>query len=147
MIKTVKTPCIGVCSTGIGDDVCRGCKRYGYEVIHWNAFTQEQKRAIIDRLDLLIKQVLSDKLHIIDIGLLLHTLKVQRIRFDEQAAPENSLFTLLKAGANQIQQPEQHGFRVLRAWQHVSLPELRDIIDADFYTLSSVHFERYFALQ
>ncbi|HMW48455.1 MAG TPA: DUF1289 domain-containing protein, partial [Cellvibrionaceae bacterium] len=23
----VRTPCIGVCSTGIGDVVCRGCKR------------------------------------------------------------------------------------------------------------------------
>ena len=40
----VKTPCIGVCSTGIGDSVCRGCKRFSHEVIDWNSYSQEQKR-------------------------------------------------------------------------------------------------------
>ena len=39
----VKTPCIGVCSTGIGDSVCRGCKRFSHEVIDWNSYSQEQK--------------------------------------------------------------------------------------------------------
>ncbi|MDC1160500.1 DUF1289 domain-containing protein, partial [Luminiphilus sp.] len=24
----IRTPCIGVCSTGVGDVVCRGCKRF-----------------------------------------------------------------------------------------------------------------------
>jgi predicted Fe-S protein YdhL (DUF1289 family) len=36
------TPCIGVCSTGIGDVVCRGCKRYAQEVIHWNGYSEQQ---------------------------------------------------------------------------------------------------------
>ena len=45
--RPVKTPCIGVCSTGIGDAVCRGCKRFSHEVIHWNSYSQDHKRAIV----------------------------------------------------------------------------------------------------
>ena len=33
-MKTVRTPCIGVCSTtSLGDRICRGCKRSNVEVI------------------------------------------------------------------------------------------------------------------
>ena len=44
------TPCIGRCSTTYGDDVCRGCKRYWYEVVNWNRMTKEQKLIIKERL-------------------------------------------------------------------------------------------------
>ena len=49
-LPRVKTPCIGVCSTGIGDSVCRGCKRFSHEVIQWNGYTEEQKRIVDQRL-------------------------------------------------------------------------------------------------
>ncbi|WP_226704400.1 DUF1289 domain-containing protein [Microbulbifer elongatus] len=49
--KKVRTPCIGVCSTGIGDNVCRGCKRFAHEVIDWNAYSEEQRRIIAERRD------------------------------------------------------------------------------------------------
>ncbi|HBX36772.1 MAG TPA: DUF1289 domain-containing protein, partial [Pseudohongiella sp.] len=49
--QPVKTPCIGICSTtSVGDTICRGCKRFAFEVIEWNAFTQSQKQAVVDRL-------------------------------------------------------------------------------------------------
>ncbi|MEO1955257.1 MAG: DUF1289 domain-containing protein, partial [Gammaproteobacteria bacterium] len=38
MTRSVKTPCIGVCSTVFGDEVCRGCKRFQNEVIEWNSY-------------------------------------------------------------------------------------------------------------
>ncbi|MEL0305883.1 MAG: DUF1289 domain-containing protein, partial [Halieaceae bacterium] len=41
----IRTPCIGVCSTGVGDVVCRGCKRFAHEVIDWNGYSPEQKQA------------------------------------------------------------------------------------------------------
>lgn len=45
------TPCIGVCSaTALGDEICRGCGRTFDEVILWNTFTDEQKKAINLRL-------------------------------------------------------------------------------------------------
>ena len=50
-LNPIRTPCIGVCSTGIGDAVCRGCKRFAHEVIDWNGYSQAQKEAIDARLD------------------------------------------------------------------------------------------------
>ena len=29
-----------------GDLVCRGCKRFHYEVINWNGYNEEEKRAV-----------------------------------------------------------------------------------------------------
>ena len=33
MVNRTRTPCVGICSTTYGDDVCRGCKRFSFEVI------------------------------------------------------------------------------------------------------------------
>ncbi len=61
--RTVKTPCIGVCSTGIGDRVCRGCKRFAHEVIHWNSYSNEQKQLIEERLSQFLSQDLRNELN------------------------------------------------------------------------------------
>jgi uncharacterized protein len=50
--KPDDSPCIGVCSTTYGDDVCLGCKRTFDEVHQWNQMTKEQKIAINHRLQL-----------------------------------------------------------------------------------------------
>lgn len=45
-----RSPCIGRCSTSLGDDICKGCKRTAQEVIEWNGYTREQKVVIIERI-------------------------------------------------------------------------------------------------
>ena len=60
----VKTSCIGVCSTGIGDSVCRGCKRFSHEVIDWNSYSDDQKRVIDRRLAGFLSQCVSNKLRV-----------------------------------------------------------------------------------
>lgn len=35
MQQAAETPCIGVCSTAIGDDVCQGCARTFAEISFW----------------------------------------------------------------------------------------------------------------
>lgn len=98
----IKSPCIGVCSTGIGDSVCRGCKRYCHEIIHWNSYREAEKQAIMARLDSLLAQVVSNKIAIFDAGLLRAQLRLQGIRFDERSDPHTWVFLLLKAGATQV---------------------------------------------
>lgn len=44
------SPCIGICSTVLGDEVCRGCGRTFDEVLNWHQYSDEQKRAINQRL-------------------------------------------------------------------------------------------------
>ncbi|MHD0644112.1 DUF1289 domain-containing protein [Pseudomonas aeruginosa] len=37
------SPCIGMCSHNVGDEVCRGCGRTVPEVRDWNGYTSEEK--------------------------------------------------------------------------------------------------------
>ena len=46
----VDTPCIGICSTAIGDSICIGCGRTFDEVNSWNTLTDEEKTKINKRL-------------------------------------------------------------------------------------------------
>ena len=47
MHKTkASTPCLGICSTTYGDDVCKGCKRFVHEVIGWNKYETSEKESI-----------------------------------------------------------------------------------------------------
>ena len=144
IINKVKSPCIGVCSTGIGDEVCRGCKRFANEVINWNAYSESERRAIKDRINSLLAQVVAGKITVFDQDLLEAELSYQNINYDKNANPHCWVFTLLKAGASQISDLEIYGCLVKHEWREVSLAQLRNKIDQDFYTLSCVHFERYF---
>ena len=49
---TPDTPCIAICSTAQGDDVCKGCGRTFDEVQHWPSMTPGEKRATWRRITL-----------------------------------------------------------------------------------------------
>lgn len=140
---TVKTPCIGVCSTGIGDDVCRGCKRFSHEVIHWNSYTAAQKRIIDSRLSGFLSQCVSNKLQVTDKALLQWQLQVQQVRHVEHHDEYCWVFSLLKAGAGQIDNPAEYGFEVDLRFRDTPLAQLKDIIDQEFFILSEAHYQRY----
>ncbi|MEQ9464293.1 MAG: DUF1289 domain-containing protein [Haliea sp.] len=144
MLRTVvKTPCIGVCSTGIGDAVCRGCKRFSHEVINWNGYTHEQKLAIDGRLADFLSRCVSNKLAVVDSALLQWQLQVQQLRFNPDHDEYCQVFSLLKAGAGQIARTEDFGFTVFGEFRELALPQLRDLIDQEFYILSEAYYERY----
>lgn len=139
----VKTPCIGVCSTGIGDSVCRGCKRFSHEVIHWNSYTRAQKQIIDDRLSGFLSQCVSNVLRVTDKALLQWQLDVQQIRYVAHHDANCWAFSLLKAGAQQIDDTAAFGFEVDLRYRELSLVELRELVDQQFYALSEAHYQRY----
>ena len=49
---TPDTPCIAICSTSQGDDVCKGCGRTFDEVQRWTEMTPGQKRESWRRITL-----------------------------------------------------------------------------------------------
>lgn len=62
-----QNPCVGLCSTVYGDLVCRGCKRFRFhEVIQWNGYNEEEKRAVWLRLEQLLVQVMGGKVEVFD---------------------------------------------------------------------------------
>lgn len=144
MFKRVKTPCVGVCSTGIGDQVCRGCKRYAHEVVNWNAYSNEQRLIIARRLEGFLAQVVSNKLRITDQAQLLAAIKHQQVLFNEDQDAYCWVFSLLKAGASQIHDLSVYGLAYQPEWQGTSLVDIKATIDQDYYTLSCAHYDRYF---
>lgn len=139
----VKTPCIGVCSTGIGDNVCRGCKRFAHEVIHWNSFSEEQKRIIDERLDTFLSQVVLNKFRIFSADRLRLQCEAQQIPFPSHKAPAIWVWHLLRAGAGQIDDLAKYGLELDAQFRSTALPELKQMIDREFYLLSEAHYERY----
>ncbi|MDP5210332.1 DUF1289 domain-containing protein [Microbulbifer sp. 2205BS26-8] len=143
MYRKIRTPCIGVCSTGIGDEVCRGCKRFAHEVIDWNAYTEEQRRIIAQRREGYLASAVRSQLEIVDQPLLLAQLKHQQIRFDDRQNPYCWVFELLRAGASQIANPREYGVSPTNQARGLSLEEIRQRIDEDFYALSVSYYQRY----
>ncbi len=144
-LPKVITPCIGVCSTALGDAVCRGCKRYAHEVIRWNSYTQPEKQAIDRRLDELLTAVLSSKVAVTDAALLALRLREQQIKFASHKPPILWVHPLLRVGAAQIEDPAAFGFALLEPHAGSSLPALKAVIEAEYYALSEAHYERYHA--
>ncbi len=142
---SIRTPCIGVCSTGVGDAVCRGCKRFAHEVIDWNGYSHEEKQAIDRRLSMFLAQCVANKFRIIDLSLLQWQLEVQQIRIHAHHDPYCHVFAMLKAGANQIASAEQYGFEIRPAHRGKALSALRDEVDEEFWVLSAAHYDRYIA--
>lgn len=143
LFQGIRTPCIGVCSTGVGDSVCRGCKRFDHEVIQWNGYSNAQKVAIDSRLGELLSSVVAWRFTIFDIDLLESQLKLQQIQYEKNRDAYCWLFELLRAGATQIDNTSQYGFLRLALVKEQSLVAIRQDIDSEFYALSIAHYERY----
>lgn len=50
---TADSPCVGHCTTVLGDDVCRSCLRTFDEVTRWLEMNEEERRAVNRRIALL----------------------------------------------------------------------------------------------
>lgn len=141
--RRLRTPCRGICSTGLGDTVCRGCKRFTHEVIAWNSYSVEQRDSVMGRLEQFMVRILSARCEIVDEELLLRQVRAYKIRFDEEAGPYCWLYDLLRAGAGQITDPLTFGFQPLPAYQTMPLAELFEEAELALFRLSEAHYERY----
>jgi predicted Fe-S protein YdhL (DUF1289 family) len=141
----IKTPCVGLCSTVYGDLVCRGCKRFHHEVIHWNGYNEDEKRVVWLRLEQLLVQVMAAKVEVFDAGKLRQQLELRKIRFVPQQSEYCWAYQLIARGARVINQLEAYGMVLLPEFRDWPLPDLRDAIDREFFLLSEAHYERYIA--
>ena len=143
MSKSVKTPCIGVCSTVFGDEVCRGCKRFQHEIIKWNAYNDIEKRSVLNRLELLKVQIMQSKVVIIDEDLLRSKLHDYKIKFDEDSDSLCWVFDLLRSGSQSIADPSEFGFDLINS-SVLNLSELKKVMEEELFQLSEAHYQRYF---
>ena len=138
-----RTPCIGICSTTYGDDTCRGCRRYREEITSWIKYSDSEKNIINRRLEKFKITILQDKFKIIDAEKFKIALKESRIRFNQDLDPICWIFDLFRnVNVEDINLPD-FGVCLKTDFDSMSLVQLKDDINNEFYDLSEAHYQRY----
>ncbi len=138
MIAThLESPCIGICSTVYGDDVCRGCKRHYLEVINWNGYLDAQKKSINLRLESQIEMVASKFIEITHQDRLKSQLDQVALRPPIYNSPLYWGYELLRLKAKEINDLTVFGLRAQPAYEALSANELFTQIDDELYRFTS----------
>ena len=142
-----RTPCIGVCSTtSVGDSICRGCKRYAFEVIRWNGYLDQEKEAVLRRIEALTVQIMQDKFHIVSVVALQQGMARLKLPFNAQLSPYCWINTLMQKAPLERVVLADFGISVTPALVHLSNQDLAELVDTELLLLCDAHFERYFKL-
>jgi predicted Fe-S protein YdhL (DUF1289 family) len=144
-MSQIRTPCIGICSTtSLGDKICRGCKRFNFEVIRWNSYSDPEKLAIFKRIDLLTEQLLRNKFHIYSVSRLQDVMHDFRYFYHPDLSPYCWMHGLLQKYGYRIKSLDEIGVELMPAFQGRGLGEVLQEANEELQVLSEAHFERYF---
>lgn len=140
---TSKTPCVGLCSTVYGDLVCRGCKRFSHEIIDWNRYQPVQKAAVWSRLEQLLGQIVLARIEVVSALQLREAMAAKQMLFNESQPMAYQAWRLLsRADAPAL---EECGMRARQGYTDLTLKQLREEIDRDYFSLSEAYYQRYAA--
>ena len=137
------TPCIGICSTTFGDDVCKGCRRFSHEIISWPKYSDDERAIVNSRIEQFKIKVLQEKFSIIDPDVFHSKLSEHSIKFNDSMEPITWLFDLLRASGKQELNLEDFGVQVLPQYAHYPLPDLNQLMNTEFSELSETYFNRF----
>ena len=138
------TPCIGICSTTFGDDVCKGCKRFSHEITNWGKFSSDERAVVNSRLEQFKITILEEKFIISDSNLFESKMNEFSINFNSSLDPVTWVFDLLRASSNEDLNLNDFGIEILPQFSELSLLELRDLINQEMLQLSEAHYYRFF---
>ena len=138
------TPCIGICSTTFGDDVCKGCKRFSHEITNWGKFSSDERAVVNSRLEQFKTTILEEKFSISDSELFESKMNEFSINFNSSLDPITWIFDLLRASSNKDLNVNDFGVEILPAFSDLSLIELRDLINQEMLQLSEAHYYKFF---
>ena len=139
--KRSSTPCLGICSTTFGDEVCKGCKRFSHEIVSWTKYSLEEREIVNDRLEKFKVQILQHRFEIIDQDLFESKLEEKAINFNHSLDPLTWIFDLFRAAGSQTFEIESFGIKKLYQFDPKTI---RDEINKELLELSEAHHERYF---
>lgn len=138
------TPCIGICSTTFGDDVCKGCKRFSHEITNWGKFSTDERAVVNSRLEQFKTTILEEKFTISDSELFESKMNEFSINFNSSLEPITWIFDLLRASSNKDLNVNDFGVEILPEFSDLSLIELRDLINQEMLQLSEAHYYKFF---
>ena len=125
----IETPCIGICSTIYGDEVCRGCMRHYQEVIDWNSYQPIQKQRILHRLETEMLAVIPNYLEITDLAQLKKRLIQHAIAYRPERNPLCWAHSLLRQGADKMHDLSKYGLKARAKFSHLAPTELFEKLD------------------
>ena len=142
MANRTRTPCVGICSTTYGDNVCRGCKRFSFEVINWNAFKPEERESVWKRLEKLKSQIMDSRLKIFDPKKLEESINHFQLKIKDDLNDLSKAFEVIKQVSESFNNLEEFGIEVFE--KNKPLVSLKEEIENELYILSKAHYEKYF---
>ena len=138
------TPCIGICSTTFGDDVCKGCKRFSHEITSWGKFSNEERAFVNRRLEQFKSTLLEEKFTIIDGNLFESKMNEFSINYNGSLEPITWIFDLLRASVSKDLNLDDFGIEIKPEFSNLSLIEIRKLINDEMLQLSEAHYSKFF---
>lgn len=133
LFAKTETPCIGICSTIYGDEICRGCFRSNQEVIDWNTLDDPQKLEILNKLHTKLITILQNKLEVLDPQLLQQKCQQFNVKIRPTWHPLTWAHALLREGIHRIKNPENFGIRVIPPHNNLRIPKFVEMLDDEIY--------------
>ncbi|MBD3895183.1 DUF1289 domain-containing protein [Halomonas sp. ML-15] len=109
MNRRIVSPCVGLCSTTVGDTTCRGCQRHDREIRDWLGYDGAEREARMQALDTLRVTVAERYLTVTDAALLEAQLVRHRIRFRPDQPALSRAVELLRVGRQRINDMHRYG--------------------------------------
>tara|TARA_Y100001949_G_scaffold26870_1_gene19963 strand:+ start:296 stop:745 length:450 start_codon:yes stop_codon:yes gene_type:complete len=138
------TPCIGICSTTFGDDVCKGCKRFSHEITSWGKFSNDERAFVNRRLEQFKSTLLEEKFTIIDGNLFESKMNEFSINYNGSLEPITWIFDLLRASVSKDLNLDDFGIEIKPEFSNLSLVEIRKLINDEMLQLSEAHYSKFF---
>ncbi|GHE22755.1 DUF1289 domain-containing protein [Halomonas urumqiensis] len=127
----IVSPCVGLCSTTLGDRTCRGCQRADSEIHDWPGLSHDERRARLVALDSLREAVAGRYLQLLDSDAFDAQMRRHRIRSRSDQPGLSKAVELLRVGRDRIRDLRCYGLAPLGEARHLSVAELHDRIAAD----------------
>lgn len=136
-MSAVLTPCAGKCSTVFGDSVCRGCRRFSHEVIHWNKYNSAEQQFIWQRLDEQLDQILLPLVSIHDEAALQQFLQSRQVRLLSNASNGRKIYHALRICQRNPHCLSEAGLNL----PSDHLQRIWDLFEHRIYSLAVANFE------
>ncbi|HET8789790.1 MAG TPA: DUF1289 domain-containing protein [Modicisalibacter sp.] len=128
MTQRIASPCVGLCSTTVGDRVCRGCQRNDDEIRDWFTYSDDERRTRMSELDILRARVAGEYLLVSDERMLQAQLERHRIRFRDDQSSLSRAVELLRVGRSRIRDLARYGLQSHGKGKGFSADELHEAI-------------------
>lgn len=109
MTQRIASPCVGLCSTTVGDRVCRGCQRNDDEILGWLGYDDAERAERMSALEAIRVGVAGEYLRVIDAQALQEQLERHRIRFRRDQSSLSRAVELLRVGRTRIRDITRYG--------------------------------------